>query len=120
MSSLQAIFHVQQQKTLSFVLHCSLDMHNRTACVLFSSTLHKSDVIKLVLLSEDFSKPDYTNLPNVQDIQHAAVMFLLSLQQVHISVLSCNARPLWRLYLLCAAVSTFPNRLYELRPYYGL
>lgn len=40
--------------------------------------------------------------------------FLLSLQQVHIAVLSCNAWPLWRLYLLCAAVSTFPDRLYEL------
>lgn len=57
---------------------------------------------------------------NLSNIQLPAVIFLLSLQQVHIAVLSRSAWSSWRLYLLCAAVSTFPDRLYELRPYYGL
>lgn len=38
-------------------------------------------------LYRDSTESDYNNLLNVQYIQHTAVMFLLSLQQVHISVL---------------------------------
>lgn len=68
-------------------------------------------------MCHDNIKPDNSKLSH---IRHPVIMFLLSFQQVHISVLSCNACPLWRLYLLCAAVSTFPDRLYELRPYYGI
>lgn len=46
-------------------------------------------------------------------------MGLLSFQPGNISNLSRNTRPLWRLYLLCAAVSTFADRLYELKSYRG-
>lgn len=52
-------------------------------------------------------------------IQRPAAMFLLSIQQVNISILSCNTRSLWRLHLPCAAVSTFLDRLYELKSYRG-
>lgn len=42
---------------------------------------------------------------------HPAVTFLLSCWQMNISILSCTAWSLWRLYLRCAAVGTFSDYL---------